>query len=538
MTEKILNISGHDVSIDENFSKILNAYNWHVYSLGTGKRKEYAVTKVFGVTVYMHRVIMEEHLGRKLDRSEEIDHIDGNSLNNTIKNLRVCSHKENTCNKSKFSTSSSEYMGVYYNDAYDDPYRAKIMKDGENIHIGGFKTPKEAAEARDIACLIHFGQFACLNFEHARSEYLQKINDGYNPIQPARETTSKYRGVSLQEGKWVARANNIYLGVFDSEESAAAQHDLAYLYINGDVKEGLNFPDKTPQYIKMLASGVIPVPEKQLPSTEYIGVSYNKDACKFAAYVGSGENRVYLGMFSTAKDAAETRDMAVIKLGIKSVLNFVSKEREYREKLRNGYNPIPIKVPKSSKYVGVCYTEGSDKWIAYTPLPNGKRFNIGAFETEDAAYEALCDTERRLTQWEYITDIKPRSNYRGVKNQPNGKFNAGIYHNGVDYSLGSYVTPEEAAQTYDIAVIYLGAEHWKLNFPNLTNEYRAKLQSGYVPIKEKRTKSSKHKGVSYRKDKKRWHAYTQVDGKRKNLGYFGTEQEAIQAYDKYITNQS
>lgn len=44
----------------------------------------------------VHRIIMEEYLGRKLLSSEIIHHIDGNKLNNDINNLKVMSRKEHS----------------------------------------------------------------------------------------------------------------------------------------------------------------------------------------------------------------------------------------------------------------------------------------------------------------------------------------------------------------------------------------------------------------------------------------------------------
>ena len=43
---------------------------------------------------YEHRVLMEKHLNRKLNKNEIVHHIDGNKSNNSIKNLKILDKKE------------------------------------------------------------------------------------------------------------------------------------------------------------------------------------------------------------------------------------------------------------------------------------------------------------------------------------------------------------------------------------------------------------------------------------------------------------
>lgn len=46
--------------------------------------------------VTLHRYLMELHLGRKLERSEHIHHINGNKLDNRIENLVIISQSEHS----------------------------------------------------------------------------------------------------------------------------------------------------------------------------------------------------------------------------------------------------------------------------------------------------------------------------------------------------------------------------------------------------------------------------------------------------------
>lgn len=41
---------------------------------------------------YLHRQVMERHIGRKLRRGEHVHHLDGNPLNNEISNLQILTH--------------------------------------------------------------------------------------------------------------------------------------------------------------------------------------------------------------------------------------------------------------------------------------------------------------------------------------------------------------------------------------------------------------------------------------------------------------
>ncbi len=59
-------------------------------------KKGYKEIQIMGKTYKIHRLIMEKHLGRKLELSEDIHHINKNKLDNRIENLRVISHKEHS----------------------------------------------------------------------------------------------------------------------------------------------------------------------------------------------------------------------------------------------------------------------------------------------------------------------------------------------------------------------------------------------------------------------------------------------------------
>lgn len=49
-----------------------------------------------GSTIDEHRLIMQNHIGRKLDKNEVVHHINGNKLDNSIDNLMILSRSEHS----------------------------------------------------------------------------------------------------------------------------------------------------------------------------------------------------------------------------------------------------------------------------------------------------------------------------------------------------------------------------------------------------------------------------------------------------------
>lgn len=78
--------------------------------------------------------------------SPMIDHIDGDSRNNRIANLRVATKCINMQNIRKPYAGEELPLGVTKKSKYK--YRAQIRpENGKNVYIGSFNTPEEAHEA-------------------------------------------------------------------------------------------------------------------------------------------------------------------------------------------------------------------------------------------------------------------------------------------------------------------------------------------------------------------------------------------------------
>jgi hypothetical protein len=105
----------------------------------------------------MHRFIMGAGPG------VEVDHINGNPLDNRRCNLRLCTSSQNGANQGIGSRNSSGFKGVSWS-AARRKWQAHIKVRRVSTYLGLFLLAEDAAAAYDSAARVHFGEFARLNF--------------------------------------------------------------------------------------------------------------------------------------------------------------------------------------------------------------------------------------------------------------------------------------------------------------------------------------------------------------------------------------
>jgi hypothetical protein len=170
MAEMAIPVSGGRWAlVDEEDYYKLKGYKW---TAREGKNTVYAyclkkISKMQNVeagwgpnesylgTPFMHRVILNAPDGM------EVDHINGNGLDNRRANLRLATREQNNANRRPQPASLSGFLGVQ---KYREKWRAGLSYSGRRIKLGTYDTPEEAAKAYDSRAKELFKEFARLNF--------------------------------------------------------------------------------------------------------------------------------------------------------------------------------------------------------------------------------------------------------------------------------------------------------------------------------------------------------------------------------------
>lgn len=155
--KKIPLTKGYVAIVDDEDYNELSKHKWCADN--SSKTNVYALRRVGKKLSRMHNEI----IGRK--DGLEIDHINGNGLDNRRANLRFCTRSQNRMNGRKNADNTSGYKGVTKSKkSPNNPWHAHIKFNGITKHLGNYKTKEDAARAYDAAAKELHGEFCSLNF--------------------------------------------------------------------------------------------------------------------------------------------------------------------------------------------------------------------------------------------------------------------------------------------------------------------------------------------------------------------------------------
>jgi HNH endonuclease len=129
------------IIFDDSTSELVNKHDWGISTKG------YAQGSYRGKMVYMHRFLWETFNG-PIPKGWQIDHINGNKLDNRLENLRVVTPRRQQWNLKghREGTFSSSYVGVSW-DRKLQKWQSRITINGRNHGLGMYDSELDAHNA-------------------------------------------------------------------------------------------------------------------------------------------------------------------------------------------------------------------------------------------------------------------------------------------------------------------------------------------------------------------------------------------------------
>jgi hypothetical protein len=151
----VVSIAGYNVLIDdEDYLRFVENGPWYI-----DKNKKGLYVRHNALRQYKYqRAILLHRLIINASQEVEIDHINGNTLDNRKCNLRICTHSENAKNRKRNENNTSGYKGVGFL-KHNRKWRSRIRVNGKKIYLGCFNTAEEAHRAYCEASKKYHGEY-------------------------------------------------------------------------------------------------------------------------------------------------------------------------------------------------------------------------------------------------------------------------------------------------------------------------------------------------------------------------------------------
>lgn len=138
--------SGIEYLFDKEDYPLVSSSSWCLSKTG------YLVARINKKTVKLHRLLLDA------DKDLVVDHKNRNPLDNQKSNLRITTSKNNSRNTTVSRSNNLKHLGV--SKSRDKKYRARIMVDGKELHLGVFDKIEDAILIRKEAEIKYFGEYA------------------------------------------------------------------------------------------------------------------------------------------------------------------------------------------------------------------------------------------------------------------------------------------------------------------------------------------------------------------------------------------
>ena len=167
-----MTVNDKEVLIDQADLPLASQYKWHI---ADSNGILYVRTNK---GLMLHRLLM--------DFPEEVDHINGNGLDNRRRNLRAVTHTQNMQNRRRHKNNKTDLKGVQ-REKGRNRYKVRITANKTVYRLGAYQTREEAGLVYDIASSLLHKDYGRANnpisLLVASPEMVSKVQDRIHTIQ-------------------------------------------------------------------------------------------------------------------------------------------------------------------------------------------------------------------------------------------------------------------------------------------------------------------------------------------------------------------
>ena len=156
--KKIPLTQGQFTIVDDEDYEPLMKFKWCAYK----DRNTFYACRNVRIGSGQRKLQMHRHLLGVDDPTIQIDHRNGDGLDNQRANLRKCTNAQNQMNQRLSRANTSGYKGVTWYKPLNS-WCARIQINKKLIHIGYYANINDAAIAYNERAKVLFGEFAFLN---------------------------------------------------------------------------------------------------------------------------------------------------------------------------------------------------------------------------------------------------------------------------------------------------------------------------------------------------------------------------------------
>lgn len=134
--------------VDDDIYELVKDFNWYTLKVKNTFYVARKSSRIDDPQGKQYKILLHHIVVGKPNKGYEVDHIDGNGLNNQRDNLRVITHRGNLQNRIEHR--KGRLVGACLVNSKKHPltpWRADIRINGERKYLGTFKTEQEAHEA-------------------------------------------------------------------------------------------------------------------------------------------------------------------------------------------------------------------------------------------------------------------------------------------------------------------------------------------------------------------------------------------------------